>query len=289
MSLKYTPENNIFKNPLIKLANIFGIAPFYDFTTCKLTHQGLFKAYGLLLAVMMTSGTILFYSYSQQEMVSISSFLSGVHFLMVITSLSLFSIVILGSSFWHMESWQQILNLLSEMEYHNRCSRKCFFSIPCIFFITGTIHGIVLFTYILHFMQASFTELFLPIIVLQYAILVVVCLMMDIVGFLKHMYTSINSSLLDINVCAVIKGNATEKLQEAVKVYRRAGKIVDLFNKIFGWPLLLLFAQSVETVLLSLAFLTERNKTIHIDKVVPGEVLVLNTFYAVMGLVSISY
>lgn len=279
----YHREKTIFFKFIIRLANVFGAIPLYNYEKRELIHKKLFKSYSLLLGLLVTTTTAVSYLYRQIDELSLSALLLSFQLLVIMTTLSLFLANVLGSAFWNMEAWESMLNLLCGLK-HNV---KYFVNVSLAILIVVHVHGVILYTSILYSMGLIYSALSCHMIILQNSKLLVVCLMYIVAGFTASMYKKINNILNDINVCIVIKSNTVKRLQEVGKIYMQADKIVDLFNKIFGWPLLLVLAESVEVMLITLAIITEHGfKVPETDSVYKG-ILALNAFYTVMAVVSI--
>lgn len=278
------PRKGLKENIIFKLTNIFVVVPFYDFNKRKLTHKTLCKAYGILLTVTATITT--FSYYFRRNFIHSSSLLATFQNLMSITSLLLFSVTALGSSFWNMKPWEEMLNLLFHTETHTDCTRRRFLHIPIILLLLRCLHGIVIYSFLLQILGAAYTEHFLHVLILHFSRILTIYIIHVIVSFIKNKYRNVNSILDGISCCIVIKNSTVKKLQGAQRIYLEADKLVQFFNKIFGWPMLLILAESMEIMLLALALFTEQALQLSSKPIVPKEVVLLNTFYTVMLVVS---
>lgn len=274
--------NHVFKNPIFKLAHVFGIVPYYDFKIHKLIHRNLYKLHGSLLVLVMTIVTIIPYHSFQQQDIHATSHLEILQLFVVVTTMLLFLVTVLGSSFWNAKSWEQILDLLSYSDCRVRCSKRYFLSTPFLS-LTAGVPGHVLFGFGLYLIGGIYSVFSMIFYVTRH---VAICLMFTIIGLIRKRYEVINDTLLDIRLSTVIKSSTVKRLQRAEKMYVEAGKMVEYFNKIFGWPLLLLFAESVENVLLSLAILTEHGLRLPEGTTLTNESIILNICFTVVILVS---
>lgn len=286
MSLKYHMENSIFKGPIIKLANIFGIIPFYDFNQRKLIHKTIFKIYGTLLTCFMTTITIASYQYRHPDLVPLSPHLRSLQVLVIAISLILFLVIVLGASFWNMESWWRLIDLLSYTKYYGKFASCNFLNYPGILIITGTIHGFILFSITAYVIGVIYAALYFYLMVLQYVRLLIVCLMCNVLMLLRNKYKIINNKLTEYQFCTIIKNRTSEKLEEIVRLFLECDKIVQLFNKIFGWPLLFIFAGSAGILLGTLALTTEGIIISPEKGAAYNRVFIVNLFHGLMAMVS---
>lgn len=268
---------------IIRVANAFGAAPIYDFKKQKLTHKKVFKLYGTFLSLFIVASVITTCLYNQKVASSLSPLLASIQFLLSITSLGLFLVNVFRSSFWGMESWEKMLNLLSQV----KCKRR-YVSVASMILTVGGIHWVVLVTCIFYFMGMTYTALSIHVMIFQYSKLLLVCLMYIITGFITNLYQNINKIMDDISACTVIESDTLRKTRVIVRIYARADKMVALFNEIFGWPTLLILAESVEVLLVTVAIIIERSVKQPANDLVYTEVLVLNMFYTFMAIVSSS-
>ncbi|XP_023311596.1 uncharacterized protein LOC111692101 [Anoplophora glabripennis] len=101
------------------------------------------------------------------------------------------------------------------------------------------------------------SEYYLTFLILYYDRVISTSLMYNIVDLLRNKYKQINKILVDINRSTVIKKNTFNRIRDVKREYTETVMVVEIWNKIFGWPLLLIFVEILARVLLSLAALTE--------------------------------
>lgn len=287
MSPKITTKDYTLKKPLIKLASIFGITPFYNFEKQKLIRGNLFKLYGLLLATVVTTGTIVSYDYHKNETKMMSALLSCLKHLLVGTVLVLFLVTVLGASFWTMQPWKKMLKLLSNIDNNTRCTIRYFLNVPFMILVFEGTHASIFLIYILINFDVTYAAVSCATMVVQYCKILTVCLTCAIIDFIRSKYKTIDNILTDINCCAVIKNSTLKKIRGIQELYVEADKMVELFNEIFGWPLLLILAVSVEVMLISLALITEHSFKPVVDFVIYRNFLILNSYYVIIAIVSI--
>lgn len=281
------PRNcNIFVETTIRLANIFSAIPYYDFKKQKVTHKNLFKLYGLIVTSTMPLAMIYSHGMYKKMIISTSPLLSTINLSTVAVSLLLFVVTVLGSSFWNMGTWERMLKLLFEKNYELNCNGKYFFSFPFVYFIIGNIYVIILFISTVRAMGLKYVGYILHIMVLDYSRFLETCLMYIVIVLIRNKYKMISDSLTDINLCVIIEDSTTKKLRETKQFYEEADKLVEHFNGIFGWPLLFFLAESVQIMLLSLALLTEQGLRLPMDMAISSDIVVLNSFYTLMTVVS---
>lgn len=282
MSLKH-PERS---KPVIILANIFCIIPYYDFKKQKLAHKNLFKLHGLLLGSIMA--VVVSYSqyWSLQKPSSLSPLLSTLQFFMVTASLFLFLAIVLGNSFCNMEPWERMLKLLYHKEHAIKGNRRDSLNFPFIYIIIGSVYVFILFAFTAHTMGLIYADILLHIAVLHYAKLIEVCLMYTVITLLRSKYKIISCNLDDINSCVVIQDDTVKKLRELKRIYLEGDSLVKYFNIIFGWPMLLFLAESVQIMLFCSALLTERSLMLPTGMALSSEVIVLNWSFTILAVVS---
>lgn len=286
---KYREEKVILRDPILKLAPFFGITPFYNFSRHQLIEKNLCKAYGPLLAVAMAAAVLISFYFSQQKIAYISPMLTGLQSVMIITYLTLFLITAFGSSIWNMELWERMFNLLYRSGYHDESNGRYFLNIPLIFLIFGFVHGFILFAVTLYYLGIIFAGILSPMILLNYSKVTTVCVVYKIIRLLKNKYTFINNTITDVSFCTVIKSGTIKNLQKMTRIYMEADKILEIFNKIFAWPLFLILAGSVENLLISLAIFAERGIKLPENTDLYNEIVIINGFYAFLAVVSLVF
>lgn len=276
-------SSNVFNDPVFKIVNIFCISPPYDFKTHKLTHKIIFKSYGVLLTGLVLVAAAFSYYKLHQQMVYVSSLLEGLEFLVITTCLFLFMVTVLGSCFWNEKMWETLFNLISHTEWYVVCSRRYFLSTSFLCLSVGSLLWIFLFVFIFYFLGIYFSEHILIFYVPRH---IQMCLMYNILIVIRKKYKTISDTLVDINFCTIIKTSTVKNLQEIRKIYVETDRIVETFNAVFGWTMLLLLAQTVASALLFLAILTDRTLILNMKRVLSNEVINANIFYTIMCVVS---
>ncbi|XP_018568233.1 uncharacterized protein LOC108908597 [Anoplophora glabripennis] len=278
MAIEHRHENEINQYLLFKLSNIAGVIPWYDFKKQKLSYESLYKLYGILLAVFVLVTTLICFYNIRQDVAFNSPLLNGLKVLGEATSLLLFLLIVSGSSFWNMKSWEQFINLLPHTDCRLKCNRKYFLNIPFVAAIAGCIHPFIVYGFAL---EAGEIILAQHMLVIHFTRHIMICLMYHVISLLRNMYDTVNKSLVRIKLCAVINSSTIEDLQELQTIYVEADKIVCTFNIVFGWPLLLLFTQTVASMLLILSTFTENGLNIRLKEILTEKIILMTLFHTV--------
>lgn len=276
-----SPNYSAFRGPIFKLANIFGITPYYNLSRQKLRYTILFKFHGLFLVMLSLTAIITSYYTLRNEPIIISPLLQSLQLLLATISTLSFLVLILRSSFSKMKSWERMLNLLARTECHNmRSGRKILY----VFLVVCSFPGLALFAFTLVLNGISYAG---PVLILYFTRHVAICLMCNVVDILKNKYNAIDNVLDNLRVLTVIESGTAMKIKDLQRTYLEADKIVGYFNAIFGWPLLLLFAETVLILLLFLAIVTEHGFKVPLDNIMSGDIIGFQTVYSITVLVSI--
>lgn len=282
MFLKYHEKSYGFINPIIKLGNIFGVIPYYDFKIRSLSHEILSKIYGLLLVVYIITALIAPYSILVSEHTVMTPHLTTLQFFIFVNTILFILTTVLGSSFWNMRSWERLLNIFSLSEYCVEWSREFYLNTSFLFLVGGA-PGIVLSGYMLYSMGGLYA---IPILVYYLTKYITTCTICYIVSLIRNRYKTINNTFGDISRCTVIRTSTVKQLQDITRVYIETDKAVELFNILFGWPLLLIFSECMQGMLLSLAIMTEHGFRLPVEIVISEELYILNILCAFVSMVS---
>ncbi|KAJ8921512.1 hypothetical protein NQ315_003130 [Exocentrus adspersus] len=223
-----------------KLAFIFGSAPYYSFGKRKLLYRKLYKRYGLSLSVLMVVTIITSQWLYQQNVVMLNSLLTCLELLEVTTTTPPF--------------------------YSN---------VSTVFLVFSIVQVMVLLGYLLCCVALRTFLFFIHILILHYASLTTAFFMYDVINLLRKQYADINNSLSDIRSYTVIKSGTVKELQRIHAAYTEVGTAAEVFNKVFGWPLLLMFAEATEMVLTSLDILIERGTVQTLNSTVSIQIISL--------------
>lgn len=273
-----------------KLANIFGVIPIYDYKMQKLTHQKLFKLYGIILTIVLTTESLLSIIFQHQHLVLFNSDLTEFLFSLVEASeLIFFVFTTLGTSFWNMKSWEQLLQLTYRLDDVRPPIKKLFLKTQFAIIAMGSITVLVTASFAFIRWGVMRSGYYVPFLSLYYARIISTSLMYNFIALLTNKYRQINITLVDINKRTVINTDTFKRIRNIKRMYIEAVKLVAIWNKIFGWPLLLIITQILTRILLCLASLTERGlealKGSSNNEI--REVIFSHVAFAVISLVSI--
>lgn len=190
-----------------------------------------------------------------------------------------------GKLFLERKAMAKNYYLLSAEKCYSGCNRIYFFKTYVMLFV-GMIPTIIPF--IIYNNNAGAIYI-LYIFLFQFSKHAVINLVYDIIHLLRNKYSAINCTLIKIRVCAVIERSTIKRIQEAQNVYIEAEKLVNFFNKIFGWPLLLLLAQSVTISLFFLACVTDNSLKSSIAGIMSYKYVISLMIYTITIVVSSFY
>lgn len=246
--------------PLAIYTSFFGLMPWYSFRQNKLKYSKIFKCYTIFLAVVVTALSLSL-TVARTEVIypQILTIFALENFVLEITGLTLFLITILGSATWNMSIWEQLLKKMHEVEIKNdlccdiknRSTRNALlFS-----FALGNIYMGSLF--ILEFRcygkYDNEVYYFISTLVFRYTEFITAFTILSIVTIIKQRYEATN--WLCCKHGKVIRKNCIKTITAVEKLYTEMFQISQIFNKLFGWPLLWLCFYSELQVLGCLTFL----------------------------------
>ncbi|XP_018577836.1 uncharacterized protein LOC108916120, partial [Anoplophora glabripennis] len=238
--------------------SFFGIVPWYNLQEQRIVHVKLYKYYAILLTISLEffSLVVLYVRLilTPKEDV-IEQILCVTMQLIVMVS---FAIIVLGSAFWNMGTWENFLDQIIHIQNFGNFSKPYPTRNGNIIFVLGN-----LFLFGLYFGQllvfdnkSAFFLYFSCVYLLLYNQLLTVIVIIDGTQSLRFEYQRLNDMVKCLRFGEM---SSVKTLREIKRSLITLGNTVDDFNKLFGWPLLLILFNGVVNILEGLAMGISRN------------------------------
>lgn len=279
-------HHRILVQALSKLAIISCIIPSYDFKTKRLTHRLSFKIYSIFFTATVMSLSYVTFVCRKNELFPSYNIRYVVNSIVETTEIVMFVVTTLGASFWNMETWERLVGQSSRLE-RDISTRTSFKFQPSVFLIAGTAYDAILTVYHLYRLRWDFFRYYSVLMFLHYTRIICMYLICYMVRLVEHSYRNMNEILVHISLCSLIKGDTLEKLKKVEEMYMKTDRIINIFNRYFGWILLLTFSQVIGRLLLCLAiFIQIRPNILFCSIAEMWEAIILNISYTGMTVVS---
>lgn len=256
----HNPRPVLSFQPILIVGTLFGITPIYDYKIRKLAHEKLYICFALfavclviVCSVILTRGRFILYEEAPATLRVLDTVvdMSGV-ILYVISSL--------GSTFWNMKTWDKLINQLCQLErwvyLENAGTRKSFTRRYLLsFFIGGSLLYVILVIYQFLYMRHIFIY-YITQISLNYMVYVLIYIIYNITFSIKTSYDDLNHMLLMVNTINITTKEATKTIRKVRIRSLEIDSVIDTFNTLFGWPILLLVAHSFGQILTCISLFT---------------------------------
>lgn len=249
----------------IKFGTFLAIIPNYDFKKKSIIGKRAYRLYSASIVCFLISA-ICFTTYIDWFLMSkiTSVLLYGLTLLLEGNMLVLFAITSLGSAFWNLDRWRCFINYFLCLEKHlntERCLEKHLLkNIYFQFFLSSTVFVV---NYAVLFMNEliALNYTFAPLLVhhacisfLSFAKFTKILVTSNLALAIKCKYQDLNCFL--IKGCTGVNAETRNTVRKAFSFYDMMGEIMDNFNKLFGWELLL---SVMQTIAMELAIFTNFN------------------------------
>ncbi|KAJ8918010.1 hypothetical protein NQ315_011463 [Exocentrus adspersus] len=243
---------------LTPFLSFLAIVPCYSFTRHRLVHKFLFKCYAATLAVFLSILSLgLLYSRCLMFGIAMASPHGIVHVLFELAALTSVILTILGAGFWNMHAWEALYN----RNTHLATSTKLIFNLMNTRFPTKIAKSIFLavsgYLLLLHLFESCFMSLgnnadieigkyYIATIIFIYYDFVVTFEITNITAFIKWQFVHMSRQIKEHNrdrECLIVK------LRKLRRLYLQADDDMQIFDQLFGWPLLFLFSKILLTIL----------------------------------------
>ncbi|KAJ8947255.1 hypothetical protein NQ314_008654 [Rhamnusium bicolor] len=164
-----------------------------------------------------------------------------------------FLVTTLGASFWNMNTWQDLINQLHNLESENNLNTKVLLSHSVLknsnfMFLIATVYFAVIY-FLETILWGTDSFYYTTTIILYYSECIIAKVIFNIVLSIKQKYEGINNILINLNLYNTIDKDWVKIIRKVKKLYLKIYEVVETFNKLFGWPLLLLLAHSIPQLL----------------------------------------
>lgn len=293
--------------PLFRLCTILCIIPPYDFRNYRFSINFGYKLYRLLVVIFLLAGFVLCFMskvYNTfpliQKTVVVVNVLAYVSFFLInLTSLS-------SANFNNFKSLEKFLNELVMIDkklvaYHmsNKTKSRTFIWIE-LFLNHCVLIFVMLFDAVLWYLATDnkFHFYMLYENMQKYQTHVLVHLMVNLIICLKQRYRIANNLLAEAVRQRDVVGVSSSKIffrpykdiytvKNVIKIFIGLNKMVEYFNKIYGWTLLCIHINIIASLLVSLDFIIEFSSETNTLRDKYGlEFILLMSMWSLMALVS---
>lgn len=274
--------------------SFFGIVPWYNVDKQKLIHTKVFKIYSTSLVILLTSGTLVLlyirYSFFGTDLDMLEAILV---ILLELISLSTLLVTLLGAAFWNMHVWEELHNrytiITSPVELMFKIRNRDFIVRHSrMIFLIGNIYLLILLC-IEFFVVEKGIEVapyYIADFILTYFDFIVSFQIINIVGLIRCKYFHIRKLFKRYS-----KNNEylITRFRNIGRLYADMDEIVEIFNRLFGWPLVFLLFDLLLGILSTLVQSTNstfswRGKVYDVGT----EVVIVNALYLFQSAVSTS-
>lgn len=276
----------IFK--LTQYLSIFGITPWYNFEQHKLIRPIMLKYYSSFILVVLVSSTVglIWLRYNLIFNREFSVYIA-IDFFLDVESLAIVSLPIISTTFWNMRTWINLYNNYNEIDASTKsvsstANSAYMLKYGVTIFVLGNIY---LFS--LHHIndlvlknKSDFSLYYISSFVLTYYEFLIAFTIISVSALIESKYVCINQLLIS-------RESDVDFVKTAKKIrmlWLKLDDIVQDFNKLFGWSLLLMFFDfflDILSALICATFAADNN-----DYNVEGGAIIINTCYLVQSAVS---
>lgn len=233
-----------------------GLVPWYSFEEGRLVHKKIFKCYASALALLLTCLSLGFLvarcNIFYEDIVSVKAILEIINEL---GALATVVVAILGAAFWNMSTWEE---LYKQYIFVNNLMRQLLPPRPLDSVFVVKYAKVILFlefANLISFWYVSYTFFQNGIdIISYYSVSRTIGYLGFLVSFVanfaaslnKYIYQNMNNSFKVYTIQNIRLDKSIQKIKE---LYLELDKTLQMFNKLLGWPLLLLYCNVVTYVL----------------------------------------
>ena len=264
MNFKLSLKDINFLAPLFWYLGFFMVTPWYDFHSNSLTKPTLCKLYGLFLALLKTGTSVYstmdenFTQIHQNIVLSRKILFLSVH----ISSLVFILLTILKCSFWDVKLWQTLITnfryIDTKLQNTGKTEQSVFRNFYCQFFATQCVLFLIIAYTAFNWISVVDTNpwkiLLFGDFIETYITSVMTVLITTLARVFKIRYEELNTELVRITRREKF---VTREVVGLTKIYRLLGDTVEVYNKIFGYQLVLIVLQSGLQIVHCLNFILE--------------------------------
>lgn len=260
MSFKLAIKDINFIRPLWKYYSFLIITPWYNFDQNCLYNPYLIKLYGFIFLVINVTWIVsVICDQSLQQVYTVMPFSHKCLYILTCVNIKIFMfLIIVKACFWDVDKWRVLVTNFRYIDerLENRGRKEvgilrnfyCGFAIKEIFFLLFALYEMYIWSIVLEF---SFLKGIVmgPLIDLYYEFQMVIFITC-IVNCIKSRYEDLNSRILKL----YSDKNIVRELRKLIELYRILGEIIEVFNKLFGYQIILVIFHSGLQVISSLNF-----------------------------------
>ena len=242
----------------------FMVAPWYDFHSDLLTKRTLCKLYGLFLALLRTGTSV--YSTTDETFTQIHQNIvlsRKILFLSVhISSLVFILLTILKCSFWDVKLWQTMITnfryIDTKLQNTGKTEQSVFKNFYCQFFATQCIVFLIIAHTAFNWISLVDTNPWKILLFGGFIETYITSLMTILITTLARVF-KVRYEELNIELVRTTRRQKfdTREVVSLSKIYRLLGDTVEIYNKIFGYHLVLIVLQSGLQVVHCLNYILE--------------------------------
>lgn len=235
-------NGTIIPKKFLTFLSILGIVPLYSFNEGRLVHKNIFRCYSLVLVLLLTcSDTGFCYALFLKFHMGLSV-KTVLIVLNEVTALIEVASTILGAAFWNMNIWEE---LYKRYIYYNNLIKHLFVFKPTNVFVVR--HAkVILFLELAFFVSFCLVSYFLvsdgkattpyyiASLIVGYFLFLVNFIVAIATGLMKYMYSCINQffrGFFTNDICL-------RSIQKVRQLYLEMDRMLQIFNRLFGWPFL---------------------------------------------------
>lgn len=242
-NLSHSRRSIMFMESMAKFCTLLAIIPYYNFDKKQIERKKLYKSYTVAIVFLLISTTI-FTEYNSWNIFYIKedTLLFGLTKTLQLNSLILFLMTSLGSAFWNLERWEHFFKSFAYLEdYFNTeaCLESNYFKHLCSQFIISNVCLLSHLPFVLISVKynALLMTLQLCLFFVFYIKFTKSLVIFNLTLAMKCKYQDLNSCLCE--GCFGMGSDIRKTILRVSNFYGKMNGIVNDFNKLFGWELLL--------------------------------------------------
>lgn len=261
MNFKLDRGSISFIEVIARVSSMIGIAPYYNFKEHKLVYVRLFKCYSILLVAL---GIISFaFLKHGQDTTPVSVTFSFLLDLTDISGFILFVFATSSSAFWRSRQWQKFYDTTFRLENEMReiiaegPGSICFLKNPNFLFLVGNIQLVTIFTVHQIFLDQPIRETYVQIIrcSFDYLLFVLCTVMLNVALYIKGKYERINT-IICVLTTDPFRHRMADTFRKTRAVCLSIRGVIENFNDLFGYPMLITLLHIIADVLALLDLLS---------------------------------
>lgn len=260
----------IFLKIILRMANLCGLAPYYDFKKLYATYQTCSKIKDMIIAITLCLTTLFLFTFNNVFKSIIIFENSVTQYVTVITSISV--TIIIGNSVLHLRSWRKILYFIDNANnmillYDNvklksiakQCSSRIFVLLLCSLNVIANFYDLPMFRFKSTFMAILLT-------IFKIVLFISITLLWEISYVLYENLQEINYCLkiYSLKVAFLLPKHLDKHVTNNIKQIRNKYKYIynatTIYNSIFGTTFLIFVSIGIIVILFFLVLIVSALK-----------------------------